>query len=407
MTSDIHNLVVGEIARYQSRLRAFVRCLLVRPSDVDDILQEINSVLWQKANEFQPGSDFWAWASQIARFEALNHLRTWDASGWCSTTPRSSNCRRPPRKSSTSSTNAARHSTNACGNCRRPKGNWSICATRPDRPSSRSARRSAGLPVRSGRRCSAFAPRFSRVSNANQLILDSLLSEELGAEPLAASVDMVGQPSAGHVAPKANRQRVRRVSPAWRAFHHLLAARRTWQMAGALAILAAIGLAFVMGRWERMTIASSSDIIVRAAMDAHAAPVERVYVVQTERETNGTSPKVENAGTEGAAERVEGGESMGKVPSVGFKPPRGVRVATQGAGMRRATITVDRETKAVRRLVSDRDIPQAAGTDGELVRSPCRTLAKDSGGQVPMMTNRQTVSRVLPKPEIFLARSPW
>ncbi len=75
MTSDIPNLVVGEIARHQSRLRAFVRCLLVRSSDVDDILQEINSVLWQKANEFQPGSDFWAWASQIARFKALNHLR--------------------------------------------------------------------------------------------------------------------------------------------------------------------------------------------------------------------------------------------------------------------------------------------------------------------------------------------
>lgn len=75
MTSDIHNLVVGEIARHQSRLRAFVRCLLVRSSDVDDILQEINSVLWQKANEFQPGSDFWAWASQIARFKALNYLR--------------------------------------------------------------------------------------------------------------------------------------------------------------------------------------------------------------------------------------------------------------------------------------------------------------------------------------------
>lgn len=284
---------------------------------------------------------------------------------------------------------------------------------------------------------------------ANQLILDSLLSEELGAEPLAALVDMVGQPSAGHVTTKTAAQRVRRVSKARRAVHHLLAARRTWQIAGGLAILAVIGFAFVMGRWERMTLASSSDIVVRSAMDAHAAPVERVYAVQTERSTDGTSPKVENAGTEGAAVSVAGGESVGKVPSVGFKPPRDVRVATQGdrfyvemnrgdrrwcwgldrdgsiwialgarraividraewgpalhhisslytlnvetllndlltycelrhkggsegthiitatprrrwnaAGMRRATIEVDRETKAVRRLVIDRDIPQ-------------------------------------------------
>jgi len=67
--------VVQEIARYQPRLRGFVRCLLVRSSDVDDILQEINAVLWEKADEFQPGTDFWAWASQIARFKVLNHVR--------------------------------------------------------------------------------------------------------------------------------------------------------------------------------------------------------------------------------------------------------------------------------------------------------------------------------------------
>jgi RNA polymerase sigma-70 factor (ECF subfamily) len=75
VSGEQQNLVVQEIARHQSRLRAFVRCLLIRPSDVDDILQEINSVLWQKATEYQPGTDFWAWACQIARFKALNHLR--------------------------------------------------------------------------------------------------------------------------------------------------------------------------------------------------------------------------------------------------------------------------------------------------------------------------------------------
>jgi RNA polymerase sigma-70 factor (ECF subfamily) len=48
---------------------------MVRPSDVDDLLQEINVVLWEKCDEFQPGSDFWAWASQIARFKVLNQVR--------------------------------------------------------------------------------------------------------------------------------------------------------------------------------------------------------------------------------------------------------------------------------------------------------------------------------------------
>jgi len=67
--------IVQEIARHQSRLRAFVRCLLVRSSDVDDVLQDINAVLWEKADEFEPGTDFWAWASQIARYKVLNQVR--------------------------------------------------------------------------------------------------------------------------------------------------------------------------------------------------------------------------------------------------------------------------------------------------------------------------------------------
>ena len=67
--------MVQEIARHQPRLRALVRCLLVRSSDVDDVLQDINAVLWEKADEFEPGTDFWAWASQIARFKVLNQVR--------------------------------------------------------------------------------------------------------------------------------------------------------------------------------------------------------------------------------------------------------------------------------------------------------------------------------------------
>ena len=75
MSEDSQKFVVQEIARHQSRLRGFVRCLLVRSNDVEDILQEINTVLWEKAGEFQSGTDFWAWASQIARFKVLNHVR--------------------------------------------------------------------------------------------------------------------------------------------------------------------------------------------------------------------------------------------------------------------------------------------------------------------------------------------
>lgn len=75
MYQDQKSIVVQLIARHQTRLRALVRCLLVRPADVDDLVQEINCVLWEKADSFQPGTDFWSWASQIARFKALNQIR--------------------------------------------------------------------------------------------------------------------------------------------------------------------------------------------------------------------------------------------------------------------------------------------------------------------------------------------
>jgi RNA polymerase sigma-70 factor (ECF subfamily) len=71
MRESTRDDVVQEIARHQPRLRGLLRCLLARPSDVDDLLQEVNLVLWEKADEFQPETDFWAWASQIARFKAL------------------------------------------------------------------------------------------------------------------------------------------------------------------------------------------------------------------------------------------------------------------------------------------------------------------------------------------------
>lgn len=75
MSGEPQMFIVQEIARHQSRLRGFVRCLLVRPDDVDDIVQDVNKVLWEKADEFDPETDFWAWASQIARFKVLNHVR--------------------------------------------------------------------------------------------------------------------------------------------------------------------------------------------------------------------------------------------------------------------------------------------------------------------------------------------
>jgi RNA polymerase sigma-70 factor (ECF subfamily) len=49
----------------------YVMSLLHNASDAEEVLQETEIVLWQKFDQYQPGTDFIRWACAIARFEAL------------------------------------------------------------------------------------------------------------------------------------------------------------------------------------------------------------------------------------------------------------------------------------------------------------------------------------------------
>src|SRR5437764_6242902 len=66
---------VSDLTRHQARLRGFIRCLLLNAQAVADVLQETNLLLWRKAEDFIPGTDFWAWASQVARYQVLTYLK--------------------------------------------------------------------------------------------------------------------------------------------------------------------------------------------------------------------------------------------------------------------------------------------------------------------------------------------
>lgn len=66
---------IRELTRHQRRLLGFVRCLVFNPSDVEDVWQELNVELWRRGGEFQAGTDFWKWASAIARFRVLEYCR--------------------------------------------------------------------------------------------------------------------------------------------------------------------------------------------------------------------------------------------------------------------------------------------------------------------------------------------
>jgi len=53
------------------RVYSFIYAMLPRWADADDVFQETSRVLWQKFGEYQSGTNFFAWARQIARYQAL------------------------------------------------------------------------------------------------------------------------------------------------------------------------------------------------------------------------------------------------------------------------------------------------------------------------------------------------
>ncbi len=70
-STDPEEELVRLIAQAQRRLYAFIFALVRRAADADDVLQETNVVLWRKRETFRLGTDFYAWAFEIARFQVL------------------------------------------------------------------------------------------------------------------------------------------------------------------------------------------------------------------------------------------------------------------------------------------------------------------------------------------------
>lgn len=66
----VQRLFVGNT----SLLKGFILGLLPDVNRAEDVLQEVFLTLTQKADEFQPGTDFVAWARAIARIKVLQRF---------------------------------------------------------------------------------------------------------------------------------------------------------------------------------------------------------------------------------------------------------------------------------------------------------------------------------------------
>ncbi|WP_437225419.1 sigma-70 family RNA polymerase sigma factor [Planctomicrobium sp. SH661] len=72
---DRHETFLRIFMPHEPAIRAFVRHLVPLRSDVDDVMQEVAVVLWQRFDTFRPDGNFKAWALGVARFKVLSRLR--------------------------------------------------------------------------------------------------------------------------------------------------------------------------------------------------------------------------------------------------------------------------------------------------------------------------------------------
>ena len=58
----------------QKSLYAFILSLLPNRSEAEDVLQETNLILCQKASEYDEDGHFQGWAFKIARYQVMKHM---------------------------------------------------------------------------------------------------------------------------------------------------------------------------------------------------------------------------------------------------------------------------------------------------------------------------------------------
>lgn len=61
--------------QHQRRIFAYIYTLIPHRSDAEDLLQETSLTLWEKFDQFEPGTDFVAWGCQVAYWKVRNARR--------------------------------------------------------------------------------------------------------------------------------------------------------------------------------------------------------------------------------------------------------------------------------------------------------------------------------------------
>jgi RNA polymerase sigma-70 factor (ECF subfamily) len=74
-TADPTSGFVSLFALHNWGIYKYIRTLVPDSDSAQEIFQETSVLLWQKYDEFEPGSNFFAWACRIAYFAVLSNRR--------------------------------------------------------------------------------------------------------------------------------------------------------------------------------------------------------------------------------------------------------------------------------------------------------------------------------------------
>src|SRR5688572_18829221 len=61
-----------EFSKHSRRIYGFIRALVPNQADAEELYQDVSTALLEKFGDFRPGSDFRAWAFQIAHYRVLS-----------------------------------------------------------------------------------------------------------------------------------------------------------------------------------------------------------------------------------------------------------------------------------------------------------------------------------------------
>ncbi|MCG8583376.1 MAG: sigma-70 family RNA polymerase sigma factor [Pirellulales bacterium] len=70
-----HDAFLRLYVEHQRSVFGYIYTMVPNHADAEDILSETSLVLWSKFTEFEPGTNFAAWACKIAHHKVLNHLK--------------------------------------------------------------------------------------------------------------------------------------------------------------------------------------------------------------------------------------------------------------------------------------------------------------------------------------------